>query len=111
MMFVHRSAIGSTVGLLGQEHRHDAGNTHVGQALHAVEILAKAERGDLDGIRIAAGLLLDSPLEGDGFERAVPQQDDHPNATIVDSPVWLSTKVEPILWPLTASLTHHDEWK
>ena len=53
----------------------------------------------------------DSPLEGDGFELAVPQQDDHTNATIADSPVWLSTKVEPILWPLTASLTHHDEWK
>ena len=49
--------------------------------------------------------------EGDGFELAVPQQDDHTNATIPDSPVRLSTKVEPILWPLTASLTHHDEWK
>ena len=27
----------------------------------------------------------------------VPQQDDHTNATIADSSVWLSTKVEPIL--------------
>jgi hypothetical protein len=27
----------------------------------------------------------------------IPQQDDHTNATIADSPVWLSTKVEPIL--------------
>jgi hypothetical protein len=53
----------------------------------------------------------DSLLEREGFELAVPQQGDHTNATIADSPVWLSTKVEPILWPLTASLTHHDEWK
>ena len=53
---------------------------------------------------------LNSPLEGDGFELAVPQQDDHTNATIANSPVWLSTKGEPILWPLTVSLTHNDEW-
>ena len=36
-------------------------------------------------------------LEGHGFELAAPQQDDHTNATIADSPVRLSTKAEPIL--------------
>jgi hypothetical protein len=34
-----------------------AGNTQVSQALHPVEILAEAERGDFDRSRIAAGLL------------------------------------------------------
>jgi hypothetical protein len=43
--------------LLRREHWHDARDTHVGEALHPVEILAEAERGDFDGIRIAAGLL------------------------------------------------------
>ena len=39
----------------------------------------------------------DPPPEGDGFELAASQQDDHANATIADSPVRLSTKAEPIL--------------
>ena len=49
--------------------------------------------------------------ERDSNSRSPNKAITHPNATIADSPVWLSTKVEPILWPLTASLTHHDEWK
>jgi hypothetical protein len=36
------------VGLLGREHRHDAGNAHFIEALHPVEILAKCEGGDLE---------------------------------------------------------------
>src|SRR5262249_52811486 len=45
------------VGLLGREHRHDAGDARRRQALYPVKIIAEAERGHFDRSRIAAGLL------------------------------------------------------
>src|SRR6516162_6431235 len=44
------------VRLLGWEHRHDAGDAHLRQALHPIRIFAECERGDLDRSRIAAGV-------------------------------------------------------
>src|SRR5271168_560176 len=43
------------IRLRGRKRRHNAGHSQVGEALYPVEILAQAERGDLDGGRIAAG--------------------------------------------------------
>src|SRR3954447_10131122 len=45
------------VGLLGREHRHDADDPHVGEALDAVQVLGEAEQSHLDAGRIAAGFL------------------------------------------------------
>src|SRR6266404_1810123 len=44
------------IRLLRREHRHHAGDAHLSQTLHPVEILAEAEHCDFDGSRIAAGL-------------------------------------------------------
>src|SRR6516165_2374691 len=43
------------IRLFRREHRHHAGDPDLCQALHPVQILAEAERGDLDGSRITAG--------------------------------------------------------
>ena len=41
---------------------------------------------------------------GSTRSNSVPNQDDHATATAADSPIWLSTSVEP-MWPSTARFT------
>src|SRR5262249_25687738 len=85
------------VGLLGREHRHDAGDAHLSQALQPVNILAEAERGDFDGIRITAGLLRHlakfrqdlADVAAGGWNPAIPIADRPPRAIWESAPTWI----------------------
>src|SRR5215469_16296377 len=55
-----------------------------------------SQRDITSSLNFGSEFARDSPQEGDDFELAAPQQDDHTNATIADSPVRLSTKAETI---------------
>ena len=55
-----------------------------------------SQRDVTSSLNFGSEFARDSPQEGDYFELGAPQQDDHTNATIADSPVRLSTKDEPI---------------